>query len=115
MGVAQIFLHSYQACHAEEAMPDELREMERTKNPLAMQQNRESFGTVPTASDPFFIGHALGKMSVVRGDVSRMLANGVETTGGKVVEGSVIIKCFGFEDPDHWIPSVVDQDHMHSP
>eukprot|EP00928_Gymnodinium_smaydae_P054557 TRINITY_DN38305_c0_g1_i1.p1 TRINITY_DN38305_c0_g1~~TRINITY_DN38305_c0_g1_i1.p1 ORF type:complete len:561 (-),score=81.37 TRINITY_DN38305_c0_g1_i1:238-1815(-) len=113
--ITAIFSHAYRSCHAEEAMPQELLEMERTKDPLAMQRNRESFGTVPTASDPFFIGYALGKISTVRADVARVLAKGVETTAGQIIEADIMIKCFGFEDPDHWVSGIVEQTHMYSP
>lgn len=109
-----ILVDTYRRSSAEKSMPEELSRFANTRN-LRDMQRRESFGTVPTASDPFFIGHALGKLSTVRGEVGRMLPDGLETTSGQKIQASVVIKNFGFEDPDTWLKDVVGQTHMHSP
>jgi hypothetical protein len=92
---------------------------------------------VPTASDVFFIAYTLGKLKVVIGDVTDTAAGGVEVTctGGEdgrdaqevdraagqqeeakgvgstqiFIEADVVIKNYGFEDPDAWLAKVVGQ------
>jgi len=104
----------FEMCNAEESMPTELLEMKRTRKLKAMQ-NRESLGTIQTASDAFFIGHACGKLRSVKGSVAEVLPDGVITTDGETIDADVIIKNFGFEDPDGWIPNVCGIDEVHSP
>jgi len=77
---------------------------------------REKTETIPTASDVFFIGHALGKMRVLRDRVASLQPHSLLTkNSGERITADVVIKCFGFEDPDAWIADVVGQRHVHSP
>eukprot|EP00947_MAST-08B_sp_MAST-8B-sp1_P000195 g195.t1 len=114
-----VMLDTYERSNAEEAMPDELRKYRETRDVRLVQigsPHRESFGTIPTASDAFFIGHALKRLRTIRGEISRLTETGVVLTTGEAIDGvDVIIKNVGFQDPDAWIGPVVGQTHMHSP
>lgn len=110
----KMMIQSYRRCDAEDAMPDEFRKFLKSGNMRDLRR-RESPGTIPTASDPFFVALALGKLSVVRGEVEKMLPDGVETLTGQQIKASIVIKNFGFDDPDAWLKPIVGQKHMHSP
>ncbi len=104
----------FEMCGAEDSMPTELLEMKRTGSMKPML-DRESLGTIQTASDAFFIGHAVGKLRSVKGSVAEVLPNGVRTVNGESIACDVIIKNFGFEDPDGWLPGICGIGTVRSP
>ena len=85
--------------------------------------------TIPTISDIFFLALALGKVTVVIGEVEacvedginvRTASNGFDIVGGfdastSHVACDCVVKCYGFEHPDARLAEMVGRTHIYSP
>jgi len=106
---------AYERCGATDAMPPEVQEFKFKKDYLSLYCTGEFRALQNPTTDAFFIGHALGKMNTVIGEIAEVIADGVKTTSGQTINASVVIKCLGFEGPQALLQSLVNVTHMHSP
>jgi len=106
---------AYERCSVTDVMPPEIQEFKLKKDYVSLYCTGEFRALQNPTTDAFFVGHALGKMNTVMGEVAEVLADGVKTTSGQKINASVVIKCLGFEGPQALLQSLVNVTHMHSP
>jgi len=106
---------AYERCSVTDVMPPEIQEFKFQKDLVSLYCTGENRALQNPTSDAFFVGHALGKMNTVMGEVAEVLADGVKTTSGQKINASVVIKCLGFEGPQALLQTLANATHMHSP
>ena len=115
----RIFLTGYEKCHAEEALPDELRKFQEEGGTNLLQifgsESERDRKTLPTMSDAFFVGYALGKITVIRGDIEKCGRDHLLTKDGGKIHGDIIMKNLGFKQDANWLQDVLPHDHMYEP
>eukprot|EP00931_Biecheleriopsis_adriatica_P060210 TRINITY_DN3613_c0_g1_i4.p1 TRINITY_DN3613_c0_g1~~TRINITY_DN3613_c0_g1_i4.p1 ORF type:complete len:1892 (+),score=391.96 TRINITY_DN3613_c0_g1_i4:160-5835(+) len=53
----------------------------------------------PTASDIFFLAYKTGRLTLQKGEVNKVLSEGVQLKDGQVIDCSVLLKCVGWQEP----------------
>lgn len=95
--VREVLTRPFEACSAVDAMP---RVWKEAFDKGAFPEGTDSPNTVPTCSDVFFIGSALGRIRVHKDRVASLEESCVVLESGERLQADVVIKNLGFERPD---------------
>lgn len=81
--VGSLLTRAYDQTGAADALPPAFAALLKGGEGSVQQALLGAGATIPTSSDAFYIGYALGKLRVVEGEVARCLADGVQLKDGK--------------------------------
>ena len=125
-----VLVTPYRAADAMHLLPDGLKAAVARQNdddddsPPGDLRDLISVATIPTASDFFFVAVALGRITVVAGEVESCAGGGAASPGllvrtldgeSQQIDCDLVVKCYGFEKPDTHLAEMCGREHIHSP